>query len=150
MVNYRYNQTWESVLEVSAIELKAQVTKLEEKSELQFRITAVNEAGPSLPSEPTLIHTVKHKPCKYLNLLKCILIVILCLFSAKPIIDRSNLKNCSVSRGKTVTYDVHIKGEPAPIVKWKFADNDVCLVIFYLHFFNFIFISRQFFMIHIN
>lgn len=64
MVNFRFSQEWEFALEVSAIEFKAQILKLKEKSELQFRITAVNQAGPSPPSDPTNIHVVKHNSCK--------------------------------------------------------------------------------------
>lgn len=52
-------------MEVPATELKAKVPELKEKSELQFRITAVNKAGPSPASEPTKIHVVKHKSCKF-------------------------------------------------------------------------------------
>jgi hypothetical protein len=59
----RFSQEWEFAIEVPATELKAKVPELKEKSELQFRITAVNKAGPSPASEPTKIHIVKHKSC---------------------------------------------------------------------------------------
>lgn len=64
---YRFSQEWEHALNVSASELIAKVPELKEKSELQFRIRAVNKAGPSQASEPTKIHIVKHKSCE-LNL----------------------------------------------------------------------------------
>jgi len=60
---FRFNQEWEFAIEVPATELKAKVPDLKEKSELQFRITAVNKAGPSPASDPTKIHIVKHKSC---------------------------------------------------------------------------------------
>lgn len=58
------SQEWEFALEVPATELKAKIPDLKEKSELQFRITAVNKAGPSPASDPTKIHIVKHKSCR--------------------------------------------------------------------------------------
>lgn len=60
----RFNQEWERALEIPATdlkELKAKVPDLKEKSELQFRVIAINKAGPSPASEPTKIHIVKHK-----------------------------------------------------------------------------------------
>lgn len=76
----RFNQEWEFALEVPATELKAKIPDLKEKSELQFRITAVNKAGPSPASDPTKIHIVKHKSCKLniqTNLLKKHYIILL-------------------------------------------------------------------------
>lgn len=131
MIIYRHNPEWELASEVPAIEMKAQISELKEKSELQFRITAVNQAGPSPTSDPTNIHIVKHKSCKYVNFLKSILILIVRLFLVKPIIDRTNLKNIVVKVGETVKYDVKIKGEPAPIVTWQLIDNEVCFIIMY-------------------
>jgi len=63
-VSDRFNQEWELALEIPAADLKelrAKVPELKEKSELQFRVTAVNKAGPSPASEPTKMHIVKHK-----------------------------------------------------------------------------------------
>lgn len=64
-------------------------------------------------------------------MLKCSLILIIYLFSVKPSIDHTNLKNIVVSCGKTVIYDISIKGKPAPLVKWQLVDKEVCLIIFY-------------------
>lgn len=46
-------------------QLTAKVPDLKERAEYQFRIVAVNKAGPSPASEPTGMHTVKHKARKY-------------------------------------------------------------------------------------
>lgn len=65
---FRFHQDWEFAIEVPASdlkELKAKVPDLKEKSELQFRITAVNKAGPSPASDPTKLHIVKHKSCEF-------------------------------------------------------------------------------------
>ena len=40
------------------------VENLKEKSEVQFRVIAVNKAGQSPASEPTKMHLVKHRKCK--------------------------------------------------------------------------------------
>jgi hypothetical protein len=41
--------------------LEYKVTSLTLKDKVQFRTIAVNKAGDSPPSEPSPIHTVKHK-----------------------------------------------------------------------------------------
>lgn len=50
----------------------------------------------------------------------------------KPKIDRTNLKNIVVRGGKTVKYDVNIKGEPAPTVKWQLVNKEVCIINIYI------------------
>lgn len=52
----------------------------------------------------------------------------------KPRIDRTNLKNIVVRGGKTVKYDVNIKGEPAPTVKWQLVNKEVCIIIINLQY----------------
>jgi hypothetical protein len=56
-------------MEVPGSQLTAKVPDLKERAEYQFRIVAVNKAGPSPASEPTGMHTVKHKARKYLGYL---------------------------------------------------------------------------------
>lgn len=46
-------------------------------------------------------------------------------FPVKPRIDRTNLKNIVVRAGKTIKYDVNIRGEPPPTVTWFLADKEV-------------------------
>jgi hypothetical protein len=48
-------------------QLEAKVPDLKERAEYQFRVIAVNKAGPSPASEPTKSHLVKHKACKLLS-----------------------------------------------------------------------------------
>jgi DNA topoisomerase IA len=61
---YRFKPDWEKAIEVPGDQLEAKVPDLKERGEYQFRIVAVNKAGPSPPSEPTKSHLVKHKFCK--------------------------------------------------------------------------------------
>lgn len=47
------------------------------------------------------------------------------LASVKPRIDRTNLKPIVVRAGKLVKYDVDVRGEPPPEIKWYHAGNEV-------------------------
>lgn len=95
---------------VKAVEVgptcKATVPKLEEGNQYQFRVRAVNKAGPSEPSEQTNWHTAK---ARFL----------------KPLIDRTNLQNVVVKAGLAISLDINIIGEPAPVVTWKFKDAEL-------------------------
>ena len=55
--------------------LAFKVEGLKEKSEVQFRVVAVNKAGPSPASEPTKMHLVKHRKRKFSP--KCVTLVTL-------------------------------------------------------------------------
>jgi len=61
----KYKPDWEKAMEVPGNQLTAKVPDLKERAEYQFRIVAINKAGPSPASEPTGMHTVKHKARKY-------------------------------------------------------------------------------------
>ncbi|KAJ8886794.1 hypothetical protein PR048_013006 [Dryococelus australis] len=80
------------------------VPKLEEGNQYQFRVRAVNKAGPGDPSEETNPHTAK---ARFL----------------KPRIDRTNLQNIIIKVGLTLSLDVNIIGEPPPDVTWTFKDQ---------------------------
>lgn len=43
----------------------------------------------------------------------------------KPRIDRTNLKPIIVRAGKSIKYDVDVKGEPAPTCTWIHVDKEV-------------------------
>jgi hypothetical protein len=46
----------------------------------------------------------------------------------KPRIDRTNLKPIVIRAGKMVKYDVNVRGEPPPTIKWILRDQEVSLV----------------------
>lgn len=57
----RYKPDWEKAIEVSGSELTAKVPDLKEKGEYQFRVIAVNKAGPSPPSDASKMQICKFK-----------------------------------------------------------------------------------------
>lgn len=81
------------------------VKGLNEGDKYEFRVRAVNKAGPGLPSEATAPHVAKPK-------------------FLKPRIDRTNLKPITVKSGQMVFFDVNV-GEPPPKIVWKHNDKEL-------------------------
>lgn len=99
------SSNWEKVAEVPGNQCEGKVTDLIERSEVQFRVVAVNKAGPGEPSDATKMHTVKFR-------------------RLKPYIDRTNLQDViTIKRGKNLKLDVNVRGEPPPTITWKFIDK---------------------------
>lgn len=61
----RYKPEWEKALEVPGDALEARVEDLKERGEYQFRIVAVNKAGPSAPSDASKMQIIKHRSRKF-------------------------------------------------------------------------------------
>lgn len=61
----KFSSNWEKAAEVPGDKTEGKITDLKEREQYQFRIVAVNKAGPSEPSDPTKPHIVKHRRCKY-------------------------------------------------------------------------------------
>lgn len=57
---------WKEVLKTDNDKCEAKISNLTENSGVQFRIKAINKAGPSQPSSETPMHIVKHRNCKYM------------------------------------------------------------------------------------
>lgn len=60
----RYKPDWEKATEVPADQLEARVEDLKERGEYQFRIRAVNKAGPGEPSDASKMQIIKHRARK--------------------------------------------------------------------------------------
>lgn len=75
--------------------MEALIDDLKETGEYQFRVTAVNKAGLSPPSDPSKTQVIRHK-------------------ALKPRIDRTNLLTVIVRAGKPIFFDVDVRGEPPP------------------------------------
>lgn len=61
----KYDTNFVKAVEVPGPMCRAKVPKLEEGQQYQFRVKAVNKAGPGEASEPTLVHIAKPKLCEY-------------------------------------------------------------------------------------
>jgi predicted phage tail protein len=99
----KFSNEWKEVLKTDSPKCEATVPNLKENSSVQFRVRAVNLAGPSEPSDATETHIVKHR-------------------NLKPYIDRTNLKNITIKAGRSHKYEVDIRGEPPPTVTWTFGE----------------------------
>lgn len=61
----RYKPDWETATEVPGDALTARVEDLKERGEYQFRVIAVNKAGPGKPSDASKMQIIKHRSCKF-------------------------------------------------------------------------------------
>ena len=57
----KFSTEWTEVVKTTDANPEAEVGNLREKMTYQFRVIAVNKAGPSVPSEHTNTHVCKHK-----------------------------------------------------------------------------------------
>ncbi|XP_059218729.1 twitchin isoform X21 [Stomoxys calcitrans] len=102
----KFSPAWTEVAKTEGPTPECKVENLKEKMVYNFRVRAVNKAGPSDPSEPTDNHICKHK-------------------NLKPLINREKMKPLKVRAGQTVKFDVDVKGEPAPTLTWFFKDSEI-------------------------
>ncbi|CAG9109339.1 unnamed protein product [Plutella xylostella] len=98
--------SWQEALVTTTPECKGRVPDLKEGNTYQFRVKAVNKAGPGEPSEPTAPHLAK---ARFL----------------KPLINRDKMCAVRVRAGTTIKLDVDIKGEPPPTKTWIFNNKPV-------------------------
>ncbi|RWS15514.1 twitchin-like protein, partial [Dinothrombium tinctorium] len=97
---------WVKAVEVPDNSCQGKVSGLVEGEKYEFRVRAVNKAGPGAASESSGVHTAKPK-------------------SLKPSIDRTNLKPTTVKVGQPVHFDVKVIGEPPPKVIWYFNGKEI-------------------------
>lgn len=97
---------WDKACEVPANTTKCSVPDLIEGETYEFRVRAVNAAGPGLPSDATHPVTVKAR-------------------NSAPKIDRTNLVPVRIKAGQSFTFDVGVTGEPVPTKKWFCKKKEV-------------------------
>lgn len=95
----KFAKDWKKGVEVPGDQLSATCPGLKENSQYEFRVRAINKAGPGEPSDPT-------KP-----------IIAKCRF-VKPFIIGDDLINIIVKKGQVIKYDIRFGGEPEPEVIW--------------------------------
>lgn len=105
-MNFRRYGQWEKALEVSPELTSAKVPDLVEGQAYEFRVRAVNKAGPGEPSEatPTIIAKARNQA---------------------PRIDRSTLDHVRIKAGQNFSFDVKVTGEPMPTTKWSFRNREL-------------------------
>ncbi|CAD7001755.1 unnamed protein product, partial [Ceratitis capitata] len=103
-VKDKFSATWSEIAKTENATPEFYVDGLKEKMVYQFRVRAVNKAGPSEPSEPTDNHLCKHK-------------------NLKPQIDRSTFKRVTIKTGRTHKWTVDVIGEPVPTLHWSWRDD---------------------------
>lgn len=95
---------WVDAATVPGDKTSGRVTNVDEGHEYEFRIVAVNKAGPSEPSDPS-----KPVVAKPRNL--------------APYIDRKNLQKKVLRTGQLLRMEADIKGEPPPKVTWTLKEQ---------------------------
>ncbi|XP_033116214.1 twitchin-like [Anneissia japonica] len=85
---------------------KMKVTDVVEGKEYEFRVSAVNKAGPGKPSQVSTSQKVKPK-------------------FAKPEVDPDAMRDQKVRAGQQFKIEVPISGEPPPTVVWKKDGKEV-------------------------
>ena len=97
----RHSSEWTMAQQIDGNRRKGTVHGLREGDEYQFRIIALNKAGPSEPGQPS---RPKEARARFVP----------------PKIDRKNLKDVTVSANSMVKLDANVVGEPPANVTWKF------------------------------
>lgn len=102
----KFGKDWVKGIEVPGDALSATCPGLKENCQYEFRVKAINRAGPGEPSEPT-------KP-----------IIAKCRF-VKPYLIGNDLINIVVKKGQVIKYDIKYGGEPEPSVQWKLDKKEI-------------------------
>lgn len=102
----KFGKEWVTGVEIPGDQLSGTVPGLKENSTYEFRVRAINKAGPGEPSDVT-------KP-----------IIAKCRF-VKPFIIGNDMNSIIIKKGQTIKYDVKFGGEPEPEAQWFLDKKDV-------------------------
>lgn len=102
----KFGKEWVKGKEIEGDITEATIDGLKEGTQYEFRIRAVNKAGPGEPSDAT-------KP-----------IIAKCRF-VKPYIVGDGLTNLIVKKGQIIKYDIKYAGEPEPEVHWFLGEKEL-------------------------
>lgn len=102
----KFGKEWATGKEIEGDVTQATIDGLKEGTQYEFRIRAVNKAGPGEPSDAT-------KP-----------IIAKCRF-VKPYIIGDGLTNLVVKKGQVIKYDIKYAGEPEPEVHWFLGQKEI-------------------------
>lgn len=91
---------------VPASQTSCTVDDLKEGQQYEFRVRAVNKAGPGEPSDATKPIIAKSR-------------------FVKPFIIGDELKPIIIKKGGTIKYDIRYGGEPEPEVRWEVGGKEI-------------------------
>lgn len=100
----KYSPDWEQCAIVDGDIISTKIPDLIEGQQYEFRIRAINKAGPSVPSEATPKHIARPK-------------------NLAPKIDQNFMINIKIKAGQNFDYDIPVTGEPPPTKEWSANDN---------------------------
>ncbi len=110
---------WQEAGKTSGAQTMFSATGLKEGTEYEFRVVAVNDAGPSDPSDPTDPHKAKPRYCMsisdyhfYRIYVKRILSILVIPKILTP------TRKVKVRAGYPLTFPVDFVGEPQPTIDW--------------------------------
>uniref|UniRef100_A0A0N5AQN4 non-specific serine/threonine protein kinase n=1 Tax=Syphacia muris TaxID=451379 RepID=A0A0N5AQN4_9BILA len=101
----KHAREWTECAKVGT-ECTADIRGLKEGEEYQFRVRAINKAGPGEPSDPSRKVIAKHR-------------------NLKPHIDREAMKSVTIKVGHSCEFDVPVRGEPPPEMVWTFCEKKI-------------------------
>lgn len=102
----KFSPEWTKGPKVPGEQNHCRVKNLKENMAYQFRLIAINKAGPSEPSDPTKPHQVKAR-------------------FVKPYIIGDGPKPMVVKKGQVIKYDIQFFGEPPPTVTWELNGQEL-------------------------
>lgn len=100
----KFSPDWEKCAEISDDITNAHVPDLIEGLKYEFRVRAVNKAGPGSPSDATETHVARPK-------------------NTPPKIDRNFMSDIKIKAGNVFEFDVPVTGEPLPSKDWTHEGN---------------------------
>lgn len=102
----KFGKEWEKGKEIEGDVTAATIDGLKEGTQYEFRIRAVNKAGPGAPSDATKPIIAKSR-------------------FVKPYIVGDGLTNLIIKKGQVIKYDIKYAGEPEPEVHWFLGQKEV-------------------------
>lgn len=102
----KFGKEWVKGKEIEGDVTKGTIDCLKEGQQYEFRIRAINKAGPGEPSDATKPIIAKSR-------------------FVKPFIVGDGLTNIVVKKGQTVKYDIKYDGEPEPEIKWYLGQKEL-------------------------
>lgn len=102
----KFGTEWSKGIEVPGDCFKGTVPGLKENQQYEFRVRAINKAGPGEPSDVTKPIIAKSR-------------------FVKPFIIGNDLVNVIVKKGQVIKYDIKYGGEPEPEVTWMLDNKEL-------------------------